>query len=391
MSLHKRLFQPMHKPGFLKLFAFALILTAGITFIFIRPGELQAGDFMMIAWQPGQELLQTGVVHAEYPYPLWTAVMMLPFVMGSPEMGALLLLIVNVLMLAASIALLVLLFDWEVTPFLFVAVTFLSILFLPILSSLWVGQLTIFSLLVLVLSAHFYLRERWIWLGIVLGFSFIKPQMMLLLVGLLLLWALWQRRWQVLIGFGAIMLVFVLISLPFMSRPSQLIGGGIGVHLETFLIATSTIWGATMKPGLPWQIPFVLSLGMMIWLGWVWLPFVQGKDVSKSRILFLFSAATVVNLVVVPYSWMHNLTLLLLPFAYSLWLVIKMKGTARAVWLILLVFVTHPLMVMLFFMLSLPSVSQAYQGIPALILLPMMVFFEYKINRTVLPDKKYSL
>jgi hypothetical protein len=65
-----------------------------------------------------------------------------------------------------------------------------------------------------------------------------------------------------------------------------------------------------------------------------------------------------------------------------------MKGTTRAVWLTLLVFVTHPLMVMLFFMLSLPSVSQAYQGIPALILLPMMVFFEHKINRAVLPDGK---
>jgi hypothetical protein len=143
-----------------------------------------------------------------------------------------------------------------------------------------------------------------------------------------------------------------------------------------------------MKPGLPWQVPFVLSLGMMIWLGWVWLPFVQGREVSKSRILFLFSAATIVNLVVVPYSWMHNLTLLLLPFAYSLWLVNKMKGTARALWLTLLVFVTHPLMVMLFFILSLPSVSQAYQGIPALILLPMMVFFEYKNNQAVLSDRK---
>ena len=143
-----------------------------------------------------------------------------------------------------------------------------------------------------------------------------------------------------------------------------------------------------MKPGLPWQVPFVLSLGMMIWLGWVWLLFVQGKEIAKSRILFLFSAATIVNLVVVPYSWMHNLTLLLLPFAYCLWLVIKMKGTVRMVWLTLLVFVTHPLMVMLFFMLSLPSVSQAYQGIPALVLLPMMVFFENKVNKAVLLDGK---
>jgi hypothetical protein len=384
MNVHKLLFQPIGKLGFLKFFVFALVLTAGIIFIFIRPGQLQAGDFMMIAWQPGQEILKTGAVHAEYPYPLWTALMMLPFAIGSPEMGALFLLIVNVMMLAASIALLVLLFDWELTPFLFVMTTLLCVLFLPILSSLWVGQLTIFSLLVLVLSVHFFLRERWAWLGIVLGLSFIKPQMMLLLAGLLLLWALWQRRWQVLIGFGGTMLIFVLISLPFMERPSQLIGGGIGVHLETFLIATSTIWGATMKPGLPWQVPFLISLGMMIWLGWVWLPFMQGKEVSNSRFLFLCSAAILVNLVVVPYSWMHNLTLMLLPFTYSLWLVNKMNGTMRTMWLTLLVFVTHPLMVLLFFMLSLPSVSQAYQGIPALILLPMMIFLEYKNNQAVL-------
>jgi hypothetical protein len=372
----RNLFQPMRKPGTFGLFLATIPLLAIILFPFINPAKLDASDFWLIAWNPGRQLITTGTVYADYPYPLWTVVVMLPFVVWPPQFAMILWLACNLLMLAASLAVFISLFDWEISPILFALAIFLSAFFLPVMTSMWLGQLTIFSLLMLALTVHLFLRQRWTWLGIVLGLSFIKPQVMILLAGLLLLWAFWQRRWQVLFGFGASIIVLILISLPFISRPSQIIGGGIESHLGTYILRTSTIWSLLLSLGMSWHVPLLFSLAMLIWLGWVWLPFLHGKKTPINRILFLFSIATLVNLIVIPYSWMHNLALLLLPFGYSISLVLKKSGGVRSAWLILLLVIMHPLMLGLFLAFNGPTLTQAYQIIPALALLPILFLLE---------------
>ncbi len=379
-KISEALFQSFDNPGFLKLFPITLILVAGMLSIFIRPGNIDASDFLLIAWEPGQSLLQTGSVPLEYPYPLWTVVSMLPLVIWEPKTAMLLMYICNLVMLAASLTLFLLMFDWKLTPALFALTVSLSVFFLPVLSSLWLGQLTIFSLFVLAMTLFFFLHERWFLLGIVLGLSFIKPQVMLLLAGLLLLWALWQRRWQVLLGFGAVMLGLVLISVPFISNPSQLIGGGISSHLGTYILFTSTIWGVTLSLGMNWLIPLFISMGLMFWLGWLWLPFLQIKEINARQAFFLFSAAVLVNLIVIPYSWMHNLALLLMPLGYCLSLILRINHNSRLGWMAILFVVVYPVMIGLFLTVGMPQDTQAYQIIPALILLPLMIYFEKKVQ-----------
>lgn len=373
-------FLPVHKPVFFKLFLVTIPLMMGILFPFINPTRLDASDFMLIAWNPAQELLTTGLIHVDYPYPLWTVMVMLPFTVWPPQTAMVLWFICNILMLAASLALFVSLFDWKFSPGLFVLVILLSAFFLPVMTSMWLGQLTIFSLFILALTTHLFLHQRWTWLGIVLGLSFIKPQIMILLTGLLLLWALWQRRWQVLLGFVAVILLLTLISLPFITSPMQIIGGGIGTHLTTYIQRTSTLWGLFLTLGISWLVPLDISVVLMIWLGWIWLPFLRGREISSERVIFLFSATILVNLMAVPYSWMHNLTLMLLPFGYSLALILKVKGRARFVWLVLLFIIMHPLMLGLFVALTGSDRTQAYQVIPALVILPVMHILEFKTN-----------
>ncbi|MBI3167962.1 MAG: DUF2029 domain-containing protein [Chloroflexi bacterium] len=370
------LFQPIRAPKFLKLFLIILVLLIGVISIFIHPGNLDASDFMLIAWEPGQELLKTGSVYANYPYPLWTVVVMLPLVIWTPKTAILLMFICNMLMLSASLALFMIVFDWELTPVLLALSISLSGFFLPVLSSLWLGQLTVFSLFILALTLYCYLKQYDVWLGIVLGLSFIKPQIMLLLTGLLLVWALSQKKWKVLLGFGGVMLALVSISLPFASSPSQIIGGGIQSHLTDYILFTSTIWGVALTLSWSWLVPLAISITLLLWVGWLWLPLFRGRSPSANRAIFIFSAAVIVNLIAIPYSWMHNLALLLLPAGYSLSLILKMEGRARFAWSVLLFVILHPLMIGLFLLFAIPNATQAYQIIPALFLLLMMIFLE---------------
>lgn len=370
------LFQPIRDAGFFKLFLMALSLAVGMSYIFINPSNIDASDFLLIAWNPAQELLATGSVFADYPYPLWTVIVMLPFTVWPPKVAMIVWLACNLLMLAASLALLVPLFDWELSPLLFTLAISLSVFFLPTLTSMWLGQLSIFSLLILALTVHLFLHQRWAWLGVVLGLSFIKPQVMILLAGLLLLWALWHHRWQVLFGFGGVIAVLVLISLPFISSPGQIIGGGISSHLGTYILRTSTIWGLSLSLGSSWVIPAAVSLGLLVWLGWVWLPVLHEREPSRRQVFLSFSAAILVNLIALPYSWMHNLTILLLPFVYSFSMALKAKDPARAGWLAILFLIMHPLMVGLFVAFSGRDHTQAYQVIPALAVIPVMILLE---------------
>jgi len=375
------LFQPIHAPGFFKLFLITLILLAGSIAIFIRPGNLDQSDFMLIAWEPGQQLLKTGSVDANYPYPLWTVIVMLPLVVWTPKTAMLLMYICNMLMLAASLVLFILVFEWDPSPILLTLSVLLSGFFLPVLSSLWLGQLTIFSLFILALTVYFYKQEKWGWMGIALGLSFIKPQVMLLLAGLLLLWVLIKKKWAVLIGFGTTMLVLILISFPIISTPMQLIGNGISSHLDRYIEVTSTIWGVTMSLGMSWLVPLILSIVLILWLGWLWLPFLKGS-VSKGHDIFLFAIAIIVNLIVIPYSWMHNLAMLVLPIGCFFTILSRKRKWEKAFWFTFAFLCMYPLMYLLYVLIGIPQVTQAYQIIPVLIFLPVMVL----LNNKTLPS-----
>ena len=144
---------------------------------------------------------------------------------------------------------------------------------------------------------------------------------------------------------------------------------------------TSTIWGATMSLGMSWLIPLLISITLLLWLGWIWLPFLVGNK-DRPHEFFLFSIAVIVNLVVIPYSWMHNLTLLLLPVGYSLLLISQKSNLVRVIGLILVFLVMYPLMYLLFILIGIPQVTQAYQIIPALFLLLGMMLLENKNIQT---------
>lgn len=376
--MKQSIFRPIRNPGLPALIFFISLLLMGVISTFINPAKIDSNDLRLIAWNPGRELLATGNVNAGYPYPLWTVVMMLPFALLPQKISMLIWLTCNLLMLASSIAIFIMMTRWQLTPITLVVIVSLCGLFLPVLTSFSLGQLTFFSLLAITLAAYFFINQKWIPLGITLGISLIKPQVMILLIGMVMLQSVLQRRWRVLISFSATVLILVAISLPFISSPQQVIGGGIGNHLGSFIGRTSTIWSLFLTLGISWIVPLMYSIGLIGWLFQKWIPFFRNVIPTIDQSLFLFSASVIVNLIVLPYSWMYNLVLLLLPYGYSAVQILKIKGLARHFWFAVMLFIMYPLTIALFVIFEGHSGTQAHQIIPAFFLLAVMIALESK-------------
>ena len=374
LSLHF-LVKPIRSVNVFWYFVVALPLVTICVLLFIDPNNLYSEDLMLIAGNPGRDLLTNGTIDAGYPYPLWTVVVMLPFAVIAPKTAMLIWLACNIVMLAVSLAMFFVILEWELTPILFILTITHASLYMPVLTSLGLGQLTILSLLFFAFSTRFFINQNWLGLGIVLGLSLIKPQIMFLLTGGILLWALFQRRWQVWFGFGAIALLLVLISIPFASTPQQIIGGGIGDHLNTYIRNTGTLWGLLTNLGFSYFVPFFVTIFVLFWLGWLWIPLIRVQEMSASQAIFLFSATVTANMIVLPYSWSYNHILLLLPFGYCLSLIFKTRGLWRGFYLFLLFCVMFPLTITIFI-----AFPQAFQIIPVLVLLPFMIFLKIKIS-----------
>src|SRR5262245_2550021 len=211
-------------------------------------------DFLLIAWNHGRELLQTGTVDLTYPYPLWTQVLMVPFVLGSQELGAQLWLVCSLLLLGTSIILLMQFLDWPLRLPIVVFTSLFVAAFGPVFTTLWLGQLNFVPLFSLALLLPLLKSRSWLAAGGALGLGLVKPQLTILISVAVFALALWERHWRTLVGFCGVLLLFIVISAPFAVTPRQIFGGGIEEHLVLYLAHTSTLWGLslTLFPNALW-------------------------------------------------------------------------------------------------------------------------------------------
>jgi hypothetical protein len=238
---------------------------------FAPTGTLQTppNDFMLIAWNPGQQLIHHHFVDLSYPYPLWTPVLLLPFALWSPETGAQLWLICNLLLLAVSIVMIMRLVQW---PCSFATIAIASLLigsYDPVFTSLWLGQTVFVSIAALILLLQALQYGHWTAVGTLLGISLIKPQATILVTMAILGLSVWQRRWEVFAGFGTVLLLFLAIAAPFAATPRQILGGGVAEHLQLYLAQTSTLWALSLvlvSPSL--VLPTLVSCLLCGWVGY---------------------------------------------------------------------------------------------------------------------------
>jgi hypothetical protein len=117
---------------------------------------------------------------------------------------------------------------WWPGPLLLGTIVLWAVFFYPAARAVILGQLALPVFLLTVVALWLVYRTdppdptRDVWAGVLLALTTIKPQMQFLIIPLVLLWALRERRWHLPIAFGAALAV--LFALSFILLPTWLVG-----------------------------------------------------------------------------------------------------------------------------------------------------------------------
>jgi len=154
--------------------------------------------------------------HLELAYPLYLMVLLGPLtVLPLPVAQALWLTLIE-----ASVLILILLAPqvvaWRPPPWLWGSTALFTLGFYSNLWAIAVGQVSVLVSAVVVLSWWALRREQWVLAGVLLALSTIKPQLVFLFVPGVLAWSIWQRRWSLVLAFGAAMAALVALPLPWL-------------------------------------------------------------------------------------------------------------------------------------------------------------------------------
>lgn len=165
--------------------------------------------------------------------------------------------------------------NWKTPSWLLVLTMLWAVFFYPGARSIVLGQFSVivFGFLVAALWA---LGQRWDYAaGICLALTTIKPQMVFMLIPLLLLWAIAQRRWQVIIAFGGALLFLTVMAMLLVPTWLQNFYGGLFAY-SGYVGFYSPIENLTRTFAAPIAIPLANGLsvgliGLMLFTWWqVW-------------------------------------------------------------------------------------------------------------------------
>jgi hypothetical protein len=159
-------------------------------------------------------LAEEGADQVAFAYPLYTIYLFFPLslIPSYPQAQALWQAILEFALLLA-VLFTFRIHRWQPKPWLLVATCLWSILFYPGARSIILGQFAIVVFVFIALALWAIEESKDILAGVCLALSTIKPQMVFLLIPLLLLWAIYHRRWRVVGSFTVSMTVLVFSSL----------------------------------------------------------------------------------------------------------------------------------------------------------------------------------
>ncbi|MEM7331938.1 MAG: glycosyltransferase family 87 protein [Chloroflexota bacterium] len=255
--------------------------------------------------------------------PPWVLVWLLPYTWFGFQIGANLWLLTNIAALFFSIVV-----SWELLfpktlngpkwlwiPFV------AAVLFPSAIVALFFGQVNIMVLAGLTGFLFFYKRQQDIPAGLFLTLTTIKPHLVYLVVPILLLAVLRERRWPVLFTFGGVLIGSTLIA--FLLRPT---------FLSDYLQSTSE------GNLLAWETATAVTY-ISILTGWSWIRLIAIGLLPLTIILWFFKGrnwdlvqfsiwGVLASIITMPFGWSYDFVVLLFPITQLIvWLIVKSWST----------------------------------------------------------------
>jgi len=224
--------------------------------------QIQIGVFGRPA-QPGEDL-------SVFIYPFYTVFLLAPLTVLPYAWAAAVWLALLQFCLVGALFIVLALYGWRPAPGILAELAIWTLLFYPHARGLLLGQLVIMVFLLLALALWALSHRRDGLGGVALALTTIKPQVVFLVIPLLLLWAISQRRWRFIWAFALTM--SVLLGAAFLLLP-----GWLGDFIRR-----ASAYPAYNPPSAPWVLihftfpqagvagEVVLVLAFLAGLAWAW-------------------------------------------------------------------------------------------------------------------------
>ena len=189
-------------------------------------------------------------------------------------------------------------------------------LFRPILTTIRNGQIGSFILLIIVLILFFVDKKKWIVVGLLSTFLYLKPTLGLPILGLLFIWLIRNNGLKAI--FTNAITFSIIMSISIIHQPtwlSSFLTIGLSKGSDVFMI-TPTIWGISglfcgLNPGCTGvlgSIIFFIITFSAIFIFW--------RYSKRWNIWLSGSIFVLLSLLITPYLWVYDQVLLILPLLY---------------------------------------------------------------------------
>jgi hypothetical protein len=208
-----------------------------------------------------------------------------------------------------------------------------GVLFLPTITTLLVGQITTLVLMGLVGFLYFRRQENFLFAGLFLSLTSIKPHLLYILLPILFLDALISRRWRIIVGFTLPVMAGIMIA--FLLRPTFMTeylllmrGGRVLRYTPPTLSSMMSIW--LSWPSFELVSAVILLIGCLI--GW-WV-YGRKRDMDWMN---LTSITLFISVITAPYGWSFDVIVLLIPLIQCfVWMLEKSIPPLTTLWVSLI-------------------------------------------------------
>ena len=270
----------------------------------------------IVAWAEGFRRFVLGfLLTPVFLYPLPLALLLTPLGMLPFHNAYIIWVTLTQLMIIASLAILLTL---ETNPRskLFIIPLFIGIMFFrPTILTLTQGQVSGLFLFALAWIAFLWQKGKWFWGGFLLGLLVLKPNLGFMVILLVFVWLLLDKKWMALCGTlasGIFLLIAGLIYNP--TWIIQYLQVGSNKLAETFG-GSPTVWGlgALISHNRTVVTLIIGSLAGLILLFWFFRGLLHSQ--ATLRPVSVLALAVSVTLLVTPYTWTYDQLLLILPIS----------------------------------------------------------------------------